>query len=360
MTNHLGNVLSVVTDNHLPVYVGGVLDHYVAQVVQAQDYTAFGAAMEGRSFSISSYRFGFNGKENDTDWGPQLIQDYGFRLYNPALGRFLTVDPLRHSYPMLTPYQFASNSPVAAIDLDGLEAFIIHLKLLDQIGGVKINNSRAEFLAYSVSLSIEYPNGDSKILELSRPIIFAENKKETTNRPGNQLSSGYDWNVTFQAYSIYTASQSMYIWRQQAEKARAETNYGGQSYIHPMANIRSLYDAGGYTLGCVSLCFSDLAALSKDQISLWFGPNPPFSTQVEHNAAHENSVRAIEEINKVYELVKDQLGQTELIYGANKRNSPLLVPDFRIRKDSEAQNRSDNFDIAPGTEHEFEVSDNQV
>ncbi|MFO0484783.1 MAG: hypothetical protein ACK51A_03895 [Sphingobacteriia bacterium] len=54
LTNHLGNVLSVVTDNHLPVYVGVVLDHYVAQVVQAQDDYAFGAAMEGRSFSISS------------------------------------------------------------------------------------------------------------------------------------------------------------------------------------------------------------------------------------------------------------------------------------------------------------------
>jgi RHS repeat-associated protein len=103
------------------VYVGGVLDHYVAQVVQAQDYTAFGAAMEGRSFSISAYRFGFNGKENDTDWGPQLIQDYGFRLYNPALGRFLTVDPLSRKFPMLTPYQFASNNPVWMIDIDGLE-----------------------------------------------------------------------------------------------------------------------------------------------------------------------------------------------------------------------------------------------
>ncbi|MFO0486520.1 MAG: hypothetical protein ACK51A_12800, partial [Sphingobacteriia bacterium] len=37
----------------------------VAQVVQAQDYTAFGAAMEGRSFSISAYRFGFQGMEKE-------------------------------------------------------------------------------------------------------------------------------------------------------------------------------------------------------------------------------------------------------------------------------------------------------
>ncbi len=40
--------------------------------------------------------------------------------------RFLSVDPLTKDYPMLTPYQFASNTPIQAIDLDGLEAFYVH------------------------------------------------------------------------------------------------------------------------------------------------------------------------------------------------------------------------------------------
>lgn len=35
---------------------------------------------------------------------------------------FLSVDPLTASYPGLTPYQFASNTPIMAIDVDGLEA----------------------------------------------------------------------------------------------------------------------------------------------------------------------------------------------------------------------------------------------
>jgi hypothetical protein len=51
-------------------------------------------------------------------------QDYGMRIYDPRLGRFLSVDPLTKTYPMLTPYQFASNTPIAAIDLDGLEGVI--------------------------------------------------------------------------------------------------------------------------------------------------------------------------------------------------------------------------------------------
>jgi len=47
--------------------------------------------------------------------------DYGFRIYDPRTGRFLSTDPLTKSYPQLTPYQFASNNPVENIDLDGLE-----------------------------------------------------------------------------------------------------------------------------------------------------------------------------------------------------------------------------------------------
>ena len=47
--------------------------------------------------------------------------DYGFRIYNPQLGKFLSVDPLTASYPWYTPYQFAGNTPIWAFDLDGLE-----------------------------------------------------------------------------------------------------------------------------------------------------------------------------------------------------------------------------------------------
>jgi len=43
------------------------------------------------------------------------------RIYDPRLGRFLSVDPIANRFPMLTPYQFASNRPIDGIDLDGLE-----------------------------------------------------------------------------------------------------------------------------------------------------------------------------------------------------------------------------------------------
>lgn len=47
--------------------------------------------------------------------------DYGARIYDSRIARFLSVDPLTDEYPELSPYQFASNRPIDGVDLDGLE-----------------------------------------------------------------------------------------------------------------------------------------------------------------------------------------------------------------------------------------------
>jgi RHS repeat-associated protein len=83
--------------------------------------------MPGRTYSAQTgYRYGFNGKENDNEVkGEGNQQDYGMRIYDPRLGRFLSTDPLSKSFPWYSPYQFAGNMPIAAIDLDGEEQKIM-------------------------------------------------------------------------------------------------------------------------------------------------------------------------------------------------------------------------------------------
>jgi RHS repeat-associated protein len=127
LSNHLGNVLVTISDKKIGVNdgtydAGGVklnstpddkIDFYTADVVTANDYYPFGMAMPGRKFATTNqYRYGFNGKENDNEVkGDGNEQDYGMRIYDPRLGKFLSFDPLSWRYPMLTPYQFASNMP---------------------------------------------------------------------------------------------------------------------------------------------------------------------------------------------------------------------------------------------------------
>jgi RHS repeat-associated protein len=122
-SNHLGNVLATVSDRKIAHSSNSsMIDYYTADVISAQDYYPFGMIMPGRvSSNQNVYRYGFNGKETDRETGSTTTYDYGFRIYNPALCRFLSVDPLSPKYAWYTPYQFAGNKPIKFVDVDGLE-----------------------------------------------------------------------------------------------------------------------------------------------------------------------------------------------------------------------------------------------
>jgi RHS repeat-associated protein len=104
----------------------GTVDYYTANVVTANDYYPFGQGINDRQFALnnSQFRYGFNNKEKDNDInGTGVNYDYGARIYDSRIGKFLSVDPISGKYPWYTPYQFAGNTPIQAIDLDGLEEY---------------------------------------------------------------------------------------------------------------------------------------------------------------------------------------------------------------------------------------------
>jgi RHS repeat-associated protein len=160
LSNHLGNVLVTVSDKKLAVASTtnpNLIAYYTADVVTANDYYPFGMQMPGRKYSASSakYRYGFNGKENDNDVkGEGKQQDYGMRIYDPRVGKFLSVDPITKEYPELTPYQFASNRPIDGIDLDGLEFLPFQSSMYQFV----ISQPTSE-----VTLSIVYSNIPTKL-----------------------------------------------------------------------------------------------------------------------------------------------------------------------------------------------------
>jgi RHS repeat-associated protein len=76
--------------------------------------------MPGRNASTGDYRYGFNGQETDDEiTGSESHVSYKYRMHDARLGRFLSPDPYLSSFPALTPYQFAINSPIAFIDYAG-------------------------------------------------------------------------------------------------------------------------------------------------------------------------------------------------------------------------------------------------
>jgi len=130
LSNHLGNVLTVVSDRKLAVDnvnnttglppADGLVDFYTADVVSTTDYYAFGSSMPGRNFTSNSYRYGFNGKEKDDEMkGSGNSYDFGARIYDPRIGRWLACDPLSKKYPDLSPYLFTENCPIWKVDKGG-------------------------------------------------------------------------------------------------------------------------------------------------------------------------------------------------------------------------------------------------
>jgi RHS repeat-associated protein len=116
----------------IPVYFDNfqvALNH--GPIIEEDHYYSFGLKIAGiSSVKISNITEGdidnknlYNDKELFDDGGLDWY-DYGFRNYDPQIGRFPQLDPLTDDFPYLTPYQYASDEPIANVDMDGLEAWL--------------------------------------------------------------------------------------------------------------------------------------------------------------------------------------------------------------------------------------------
>lgn len=67
----------------------------------------------------------YNEKELDKEAGTGW-SFYGFRMYDSKIGRFTGVDPIADEFVWVNTYNYAENSPIANIDLWGLQAITVH------------------------------------------------------------------------------------------------------------------------------------------------------------------------------------------------------------------------------------------
>ena len=181
LSNHLGNVLTTVSDRKIAHSTSGTtIDYYTADITSAQDYYCFGEIMPGRNFNSNSYKFGFNGKLNDNEvYGSTgTFQDYGKRMYDTRICRFISVDPITNKYPELTPYQFASNNPIWAIDLDGEEAkVVIHLKKVNEWS----SSGTTLFIYKATFVLVDMQTNAQKLLNMPEQMYIAQGSTVSGN-----------------------------------------------------------------------------------------------------------------------------------------------------------------------------------
>jgi RHS repeat-associated protein len=173
-TDHLGNVrlsysdldkdgvleqeervVTVATDGS-----GNATEFFVSCIVEENNYYPFGLKHSGYNeggFEASKYKYKYNGKELQDELGLN-VYDYGARFYDPAIGRWMNVDPLAEKHPDYSPYVYCANNPVLYVDPDGRDWVISQSVRPDgttvmqiSITGKLINQSSTVYTAEQMS-----------------------------------------------------------------------------------------------------------------------------------------------------------------------------------------------------------------
>lgn len=162
-----------------------VVQNYNPEVLKTADYYPFGQTMPGRKWQASPYRYGYEQQESDDEvYGDDNLYAFEYRMHDPRLGRFWSVDPLFRKYPWNSPYAFSENRVISAIELEGLEAH-------DLNGGTgSVNHAAGEQGPQPMSGTVNGPYVDgataNKAALSGAPINYPE--MSITTSPSSALS----------------------------------------------------------------------------------------------------------------------------------------------------------------------------
>ena len=118
-TDHLGNVRVSYSD----LDKDGSIDKTKNEILEESNYYPFGLKHEPNAVinKQPNYKYKYNGKELQDELGLNMY-DYGARNYDPALGRWMNIDPKAETSRRWSPYNYCYNNPLRFIDPDGMQA----------------------------------------------------------------------------------------------------------------------------------------------------------------------------------------------------------------------------------------------
>ena len=129
--DHLGNVRLTYADSDSNGSINPL-----TEILSEKNYYPFGLEHKGYNSAISpntngvAEKWRYNGKEIDEDLGLNWYH-YGFRVYDPAIGRFPSIDPISDQFPHVSTHNYAENEPVGSIDLHGLQRVKVNGKVFN-------------------------------------------------------------------------------------------------------------------------------------------------------------------------------------------------------------------------------------
>lgn len=122
--DHLGDIRLSYSDLDL----NGAIDPNT-EIIEEKNYYPFGLEHKGYNNVVNGVEnpYKYQGKEHEEELGLNTY-DFGWRNFDPAIARWMVIDPLAERRYDLTPYNFVQNSPMFRIDPDGLTDFTLNKK----------------------------------------------------------------------------------------------------------------------------------------------------------------------------------------------------------------------------------------
>jgi RHS repeat-associated protein len=133
-TDHLGNVRLSYTKNP---------STNALTILEESNYYPFGLKHSPYNAitPAQDYKYRYNSKEYQDELSLNLY-DCGARNYDPALGRWMNVDPLAETSRRFSPYVYALSNPVLFIDPDGMEAYKSQVDRSSEMSNSEWNSNR--------------------------------------------------------------------------------------------------------------------------------------------------------------------------------------------------------------------------
>ena len=219
LSNHLGNVLVTVNDRKVQHTTdNSTVDYWEADVVSANDYYPFGMTMPGREYNAGSYRYGFNGQEDDEIAAGLTTALYW--EYDSRIGRRWNPDPVINISE--SRYACFGNNPIYYSDPLGDFKSKFSAKMYALFHGGTVSRQSENSGAHSgewrvakkgtyngpdggVAVNVKYSWGNNKVINTARAVKSWWNSVELVDQTSVEGDVGIQGGVDVRINSIFKA-----------------------------------------------------------------------------------------------------------------------------------------------------------